>query len=1271
MGKLVRLEVYNFKSYQGHHVLQIGDSYFTSVIGPNGSGKSNSMDAISFVLGIKSSHLRSAHLRDLVYRGRVLRTSTINGDGSATKAGVNGHANGDEASEDESTQTGTQERPDPKSAWVTAVYEDDAGDEQFWKRTITNQGVSEYRINDRVVTAQQYNEVLEAENILIRARNFLVFQGDVEAIASQSPKDLTRLIEQISGSLEYKAEYERLKEAQDEALENQTYSLHRRRGINSELKQYEEQKREAETYSKKADERDQAIVTHILWKLHQFQRVIEESEAEIGRHQEELKEHRRSIEKYEHNLDEAKKEQTKVGKEVAKAEKYIKSKGREVEAKENGLIPIAEKIDISRKSVARCEKRVAEISKERDGHIANIKQSTKELKVVEKAQAQWDKERKQLVEREGRALSDADIQQYNRLKIEVNKRTAADQTKVDNLSHQQKADEETVNSLKSKVDSADWQSQKLETELGDINERKAAVNSQIKEASRDITSKKKAYNEQTSERLRLAQIRTEKDEQLQEVLTKLLDAEDGKKQNEKDIRLRTTVADMKSHFPGVRGRVSELCKPIEKRYGTAVSTVLGRNFDAVIVENEKTAIECIEYLRDQRRGQATFIPLDTIQWTGSNSNLKGTRGTRMAIDTISYDSSLERAVAYVCGNAVICDDLNIAKHVCWEKRNDVKAVTLDGSIIHKGGNMTGGQGGKQDTRRWEDAEVENLRKLKDKLIAELSSLPKPRRGATEEETLQGELTGLEQKFLYAKEEMKAHERNQTSKKKELAYIQEQLGAARPKYQEKLRELEGSKSHLEELQAAVSEVQDEVFADFCQRLGYENIRLYEAQQGSLQQEVARKNLEFSTQKSRLQSRIKYEEQQLQETQNRIKRLEDQTKQDQALINELEAEQASTQDELDTLAAELDQLAEQLEKQKARHTQKAEKVNEQRREVQKRSKTVESSLKAISGLESERQISASGRYGLLKKCKLEDIDLPLTEQSKALDQLPIDEVLHTDPDAMDLDEDEDSNSNQRSNIQDYGIEIDFDDLDDDLKEVGDDARTEEELKGRIKALNGELDHMAPNMRAMERVQTAKGRLATTDKDYEDARKRAAKAKDSFGKVKERRFELFNKAFSHISEQIGPIYKDLTKDPNLPMGGQAYLDMEDSDEPYLDGIKYHAMPPLKRFRDMEHLSGGEKTMAALALLFAVHSYQPSPFFVLDEVDAALDNANVAKIANYIRDHAAPGMQFIVISLKTGLFQNSEALVGIYRDQAANTSKALTLDVSLAPFSSLGSWN
>jgi structural maintenance of chromosome 1 len=201
----------------------------------------------------------------------------------------------------------------------------------------------------------------------------------------------------------------------------------------------------------------------------------------------------------------------------------------------------------------------------------------------------------------------------------------------------------------------------------------------------------------------------------------------------------------------------------------------------------------------------------------------------------------------------------------------------------------------------------------------------------------------------------------------------------------------------------------------------------------------------------------------------------------------------------------------------------------------------------------------------------------------------------------------------------------------------------------------------MRAIERLDAVASRLQSTDKDFDESRRIAKETKDAFTAVKDKRFEVFNKAFQHISEQIDHVYKDLTRSASFPLGGQAYLDIEDNDAPYLSGIKYHAMPPLKRFRDMEHLSGGEKTIAALALLFAVHSYQPSPFFVLDEVDAALDNANVEKIRNYIRDHAQPGMQFIVISLKTGLFQGSESLVGVYRDQDANSSNTLTLDVSL----------
>lgn len=344
------------------------------------------MDAISFVLGIKSSHLRSAHLRDLVYRGRVLKTSKINDDGSAATPATNGHMNGDGERSDGETQSQKPGRNDPKSAWVMAVYEDDAGDEQKWKRTITNQGASEYRINDRVVTAIQYNEALERENILIKARNFLVFQGDVEAIASQSPKDLTRLIEQISGSLEFKAEYERLQEESEKAAEEQTYNLHRRRGINSEIKQYQEQKKEAEAYQAKTEERDNAIVTHILWKLYHFQRVMDESSASIQEHQENLKEYRRGVEKYEKTLEDARAAQAKVSKDASKVERNIKKKEKEIDEKENSLLPIQTKVEDQTDQLRKTRKRHNEVAKERDEQIAQTAATEKELGIVKKAE---------------------------------------------------------------------------------------------------------------------------------------------------------------------------------------------------------------------------------------------------------------------------------------------------------------------------------------------------------------------------------------------------------------------------------------------------------------------------------------------------------------------------------------------------------------------------------------------------------------------------------------------------------------------------------------------------------------------------------------------------------------------------------------------------------------------------------------------------------------------------------------------------------------------
>ncbi|KAL8033514.1 hypothetical protein ABFX02_13G164300 [Erythranthe guttata] len=146
----------------------------------------------------------------------------------------------------------------------------------------------------------------------------------------------------------------------------------------------------------------------------------------------------------------------------------------------------------------------------------------------------------------------------------------------------------------------------------------------------------------------------------------------------------------------------------------------------------------------------------------------------------------------------------------------------------------------------------------------------------------------------------------------------------------------------------------------------------------------------------------------------------------------------------------------------------------------------------------------------------------------------------------------------------------------------------------------------------------------------------------------------AFNHVSSNVNKIYNELTKSSSSTheVGGTAHMSLENLDEPYLYGIKYTAMPPHKRYRDMLQLSGGEKTVAALALIFSIHSFKPSPFFILDEVDAALEISNVAKVARFIKSKpqtdvgSGTGFQSIVISLKHNFYDKAQALIGVYRD-------------------------
>ncbi|KAJ1933515.1 Structural maintenance of chromosomes protein 1, partial [Linderina pennispora] len=260
-----------------------------------------------------SSHLRSSQLRDLVYRGRTVETR-------------NGHVIDEAGDQNE------------RSAWVKVVYEDDHGFTINFQRAISVSGTSEYRINGRVVTQQTYNQALENQNILVRAKNFLVFQGDVEAVASQSPKDLTRLVEQISGSWELHQRYAELEKEQDTAAEQSTFAYNKKRAVAAEVQSILEQKRELELYEGKVKTRSKLTVQQMLYKLYVAENRIKEIKAEMGTlHGESIVGASEQRARLDASLQAEQKKQAKAFKAVSRQERQIKLVEQKMEGRQPTL----------------------------------------------------------------------------------------------------------------------------------------------------------------------------------------------------------------------------------------------------------------------------------------------------------------------------------------------------------------------------------------------------------------------------------------------------------------------------------------------------------------------------------------------------------------------------------------------------------------------------------------------------------------------------------------------------------------------------------------------------------------------------------------------------------------------------------------------------------------------------------------------------------------------------------------------------------------------
>ncbi|XP_024013454.1 structural maintenance of chromosomes protein 1 [Eutrema salsugineum] len=1204
-GKILQLEMENFKSYKGHQLVGPFKD-FTAIIGPNGAGKSNLMDAISFVLGVRTGQLRGSQLKDLIY-----------------------------AFDDrEKEQRG-------RRAFVRLVYLLDDGLELHFTRTITSAGGSEYRIDNRVVNWDEYNGKLRSLGILVKARNFLVFQGDVESIASKNPKELTGLMEEISGSEELKKEYEELEEKKALAEEKAALIYQKKKTVGNEKKLKKAQKEEAEKHLRLQDELKALKREHFLWQLYNIENDIEKANEDVDAEKSNRKDVMVELEKFEHEAGKRKVEQAKYLKEIAQREKKIAERSSKLGRYQPELLRLKEEIARINSKIESNRKEVDKRKKEKGKHSKEIEQMQKSIKELNKKMEILNEKRQ---DSSGKLpMLDSQLQEYFRIKEEAGMKTIKLRDEKEVLDRQQHADLEALRNLEENYQQLINRENDLDEQIERLKSREKEIEDSSSEYKNETTSLKKQLRA-LQEKHRDARIASEKlKTRITEVEDQLSDLTAERYENERDSRLTQAVESLKRLFQGVHGRMTDLCRPNRKKYNLAVTVAMGRFMDAVVVEDENTGKDCIKYLKETRLPPMTFIPLQSVRVKPVLERLRNLGGTaKLVFDVIQFDPELEKAVLFAVGNTLVCDELEEAKVLSWTGER-FKVVTVDGILLTKAGTMTGGTSGGMEAKsnKWDDKKIEGLMKKKEEYELELEKIGSIREMQVKESEISGKISGLEKKIQYAEIEKKSMKDKLPHLEQEKRNIAEESRRITLELSKAKNEVDKRNTEIRKLEKRINEITDRIYKDFSQSVGVANIREYEENQLKDAQYVAEERLNLSNQLAKLKYQLEYE--QNRDVGSRIRKLE-------SSISSLETDLEKIQQrksELKELTEKATNEINNWKKEMGECKQKSEEYEKEILDWKKRASQATTSItkhnRQIHSKETQIQQLISQKQEITEKCELERITLPVLS---------------------DAEEEDDSD----------GPQFDFSELDRAyLQERRPSARDklDAEFRQKIESKTSKIDRTAPNLRALDQYEAIQEKEKQVSQEFEAARKEEKQVADAYNTVKQKRYELFMEAFNHIASNIDKIYKQLTKSNTHPLGGTAYLNLENEDDPFLHGIKYTTMPPTKRFRDMEQLSGGEKTVAALALLFSIHSYRPSPFFILDEVDAALDNLNVAKVAKFIRSKSCQagrdnqdaedgnGFQSIVISLKDSFYDKAEALVGVYRDTDRSCSSTMSFDL------------
>lgn len=1149
MTRINRITIQGFKSFAHKTDIPLEGKY-NCILGPNGSGKSNIGDALCFVLGrLSAKSMRAEKASNLIFNG-----------GKNKKPAVAGTV--------QIAFSNTEK---------TFPLEDK---EVVVERTITKKGNSIYRVNGKTKTRTEILDLLSLARINPDGYN-IVLQGDITRFVTMPTLERRKTIEEISDVSIYEdKKHKAILELNkvEEKLNSAEIILKERGTYLKELKKDRDQALKFKELKDKIDSHRATFIYH----------HIQDREAEKAKLGGEISKHQETITKAEQQITELKQKIEESRQRTSAINKEIEQKG------EKEQVRVHKEIEDLKVMIAKDRTRISTLKDELNKIAQRKDQFQQEMKDLQNKNSSFQQKQKETQTQIQKKTKE--LQETGQKIVEFKKKNNIESSQEIEQSIEEKDKliekrQEEIQQIRQKQQELLREKDRLEYQIQTIDERikkVREVEDQNKEQVKKLQNLKTDFKSAT---LKLNQCLDQDSgfaSQLANARKKISDLqEQHAKLNAKTLTMQAGLATNKAlqsiitnkkKFGGVHGTVAELGQ-VSKKYAEALEAAAGGRMQHLVVDSDKTAAECINYLKSNKLGSASFIPLNkirSIDITPEDKKLLKEKGVHdFALNLVSFKAQFQKAFSYVFGNTLVVDDIDTARSVGIGR---IKIATLDGNIAEASGVMHGGFNTRKSSLAFQEKDS----------LAEL-------------EKLEEELSLTESVLANIGIKREANEKEITFLRTKRAEMEAEIITLEKTLHLKTDDLDASASLKKEMQEKLIAVNTDLT--------------------TIQKDVARINKDLATFKMekqsfrdqiselrnpRLLAQLSAFEEARQQCREEILRLESDVKNsglhmdqlfgtEQTKIKEIlkqhDKEEATFAEEIKTLGERADVAEQELkvkEKASKEFYAKYHQLFAERETINTEISRQEHDIEAV-----REKSRASEREVNLVSLKNAEIKARLAGLQEEFSRYKDAEILKNVP------------------VHDIQKEI-----------------------NKFEVMLAQMS--AVNMKALEVYEQVEKEFNELIKKKEELTTEKTDVLTMMNEIETKKKEHFMKTFHRVNENFQRVFE------NLFTKGKAYLQLDNVDNPFDDGMSIQVKVSGNRFMDLKSLSGGEKTLTALAFIFAIQEFQPATFYILDEIDAALDKHNSEKLAKLIKTYSDCA-QYIVISHNDSLIAEADTLFGV----------------------------